>query len=317
MPFSAVFLVWNALLFVVILYDLFMIPYCIALDVELAGTTKVLDALCIVVLAVDILVRARTAITVPSKYCFESDQVIKHYLNSWLILDCFVVIPFAHLVGQTSDVLQNINWARAFRLLKFGRLLELFRIFEVHTNVKNAFYSIFKLFLVFGLMSHLTACGFAYLGARGYKSQKRFDGGNLFNWTESRTFILPFKMSDLSKWQIYQHMFYLGACLQGATIYGDMVPLTPEEEVFDLVAQVLCRVMWAFIIAECASYLGSLYDAKCSQIQKIEKVTDWMKSCQFHSDVINRYVDYEAVMWDHFKGIDEDTTLKTLPHTLR
>jgi hypothetical protein len=73
-------------------------------------------------------------------------------------------------------------------------------------------------------------------------------------------------MSTLSKWEVYKLMAYLGACIQGASIYGDMVPLTPLEEIWDLLAQVLCRVLWAFIIAECASYLGSLYEARATQI---------------------------------------------------
>jgi len=228
-PFSPFFFAWNAILFAVILYDLFMIPFCIGLQYELTGATLALDSICIVVLAIDMLVRARTAITVPSKYCFEYTEVVTHYLNAWLILDSFTVIPFAHLVSQASNEIEYANWARAFRLLKFGRLLELFRIFEAHSDIRIEFYVIFKLFLMFGWMSHLTGCGFAYFGADGYNSNQRFNSQNLYWWTESRSYAVTGPMSSLSKWEIYQMMFYLGACIQGATIYGDMVPLTPKE----------------------------------------------------------------------------------------
>jgi hypothetical protein len=108
-------------------------------------------------------------------------------------------------------------------------LLELFRLFEAHSDIRREYYVIFKLFLMFGWMSHLTGCGFAYFGADGYNSNQRFNGQNLYWWTESRSFALTGPMSSLSKWEIYQMMFYLGACIQGATIYGDMVPLTPKE----------------------------------------------------------------------------------------
>jgi len=48
-----------------------MIPFCVGLNYELTGVTLVLDSICISVHAIDMFVRARTAITVPSKYCFE------------------------------------------------------------------------------------------------------------------------------------------------------------------------------------------------------------------------------------------------------
>jgi len=57
-------------------------------------------------------------------------------------------------------------------------------------------------------------------------------------------------------------MFYLAFGLIGCNSYGDMVPLTPAEMIWDVALQVWARIIWAFIIAECGSFVGSLYEAK-------------------------------------------------------
>lgn len=70
-------------------------------------------------------------------------------------------------------------------------------------------------------------------------------------------------------------------------------------------------------MAECASYLASIYEAKVSQIKKCDRTLEWMRESLFHEKVIERYIAYEKVMWDQFQGIDEEAILKTLPRTLR
>jgi Na+/H+-dicarboxylate symporter len=66
----------------------------------------------------------------------------------------------------------------------------------------------------------------------------------------------------LTPWGYYQQMFYLSMSLLNCSVYGDFIPFTPNEQIFDLFAQVWARVLWAFIAAESASLVGALYEAK-------------------------------------------------------
>lgn len=84
-------------------------------------------------------------------------------------------------------------------------------------------------------------------------------------------------MDDLTPWQMYRIMFYFGIGLCGACPYGDMIPMTPNELLFDLFAQIWVRFIWAFIIAECASFVGALHDTKALQIMKRDQIITWMK----------------------------------------
>ena len=92
----------------------------------------------------------------------------------------------------------------------------------------------------------------------------------MFSWAESRVQVngITDDFSKLTPWGYYQQMFYLGMGILNCCVYGDIVPLTPNEQIFDLCAQVWARVLWAFIGAECASLVGALYEAKAEQIHK-------------------------------------------------
>lgn len=96
--FSPVFLVWNFILLVVVTYDNLIVLFTISFDYELKGTFIVIDVICMCLLAIDMLVRSRTAITFPNHPCFCSKKVFKHYLNTWFLMDCFAAFPFCYIL---------------------------------------------------------------------------------------------------------------------------------------------------------------------------------------------------------------------------
>jgi len=63
-------------------------------------------------------------------------------------------------------------------------------------------------------------------------------------------------------------MFYLAMGINNRCVYGDMVPLTPNEQLFDLLAQIWASLLWAFLGAEAGSLIGALYETKAEQISK-------------------------------------------------
>ena len=75
--------------------------------------------------------------------------------------------------------------------------------------------------------------------------------------------------------------------------------------------------MWAFIIAECGSFVGSLYETKAEQMQKRDQIVSWMKQNNVPSKLVKRFKEYEDCMWDTFQGIEEQQILKSLPKSLR
>ena len=118
--------------------------------------------------------------------------------------------------------------------------------------------------MLYGFCAHLIACGFFVIGKADYKTNKRFDGKTLFNHGESRNYVegISDDFSALTPWGYYQQMIYLGFGILNCCVYGDLIPLTPHEQLWDLVAQIFSRILWAYIGAECGSLIGSLYETK-------------------------------------------------------
>lgn len=125
------YLVWNLIMFVVILYDQILLTFSIAFDYELTGKFIAIDVVCICLLAVDIFMRAKTAITSPNRICFEKDKVLEYYINTWLIIDVFACFPLCYFLKSAKGISSTmIALARLPRLLKILRLVETMKIFE-------------------------------------------------------------------------------------------------------------------------------------------------------------------------------------------
>jgi len=134
--FSEIWIAWNLILFAVIAYDQFMIPFSVAFNFELTGKFFAVDILCFFLLAADIFLRAKTAITHPKRFSFDKHEVFDYYINTWFILDLFATIPFCYLIMITGEVGPRIiAMARLPRLLKIFRVVETFQIIENNTDV--------------------------------------------------------------------------------------------------------------------------------------------------------------------------------------
>jgi hypothetical protein len=92
------FLIWNAIIIAVVVYDYFMVIFAIAFDFPVVDEFQIVDIVCICLLAADIFMRANTAVTTPNKFCSDKEKVFSHYLNTWLLLDVVAFFPFCYFL---------------------------------------------------------------------------------------------------------------------------------------------------------------------------------------------------------------------------
>ena len=175
-PWSPLFLVWNAILFLVVLYDTFMVMFSFFFEYEIKGKFIIVDIACICLLAVDIFMRANTAVTTPNKFCFDRDKVFNHYLNTWLLLDVIATFPVCYflMISPTIDPFY-ISLARLPRVLKAFRLNESINMLKWNSDVRIEYFRLLQLFLLYGLSGHVFACGFVMIGRNDHRTNKRFD----------------------------------------------------------------------------------------------------------------------------------------------
>ena len=87
--------------------------------------------LAILVYVVDIFMRSKTAITKPETLCFDRAEVMRHYVNSWLILDLLSCLPFEYfMLPFSANYMLYIRYVRLFRLCKLSRIYELIRLVQ-------------------------------------------------------------------------------------------------------------------------------------------------------------------------------------------
>lgn len=164
-PLSPLFLVWNAIMAVVIIYDIFMVSFQVFFEYRIEGSLIAVDIICYCLLAIDMFMRAKTAITSPKKFCFDPNKVFNHYLNDWMLLDIVATFPVCYFLMLSPSIdAKYAAWARLPRLLKIARLNETIEIFKWNSDVRIEVYRLLQMFLLYGLTGHVFACGFRIIG---------------------------------------------------------------------------------------------------------------------------------------------------------
>jgi len=98
-PLSHLYYAWAALITLTFAYDLFVVPYSIALNIDFHGAYFIIDGVAIIIYAADIFIRSRTAMTDPiSPPCFDKIEIMKHYVHNRLIFDLLACIPFEYFM---------------------------------------------------------------------------------------------------------------------------------------------------------------------------------------------------------------------------
>ena len=231
MPFSPLFYIWNTVLFLAMSYDLFMVPFSIALNFDFYGAFYVIDIIAILVYCIDIFMRAKTAITSADSICFDKQAILHYYVNSWLIMDLLACIPFEYFIHPfTPHVsIDLIRYVRLFRLFKTARFIELMRLIKIQSDFSGPIFKFMQLFAVFALAAHMMACTYIFIGYREVGRNRRFDGQTLFSDMLNRDFITLKPAVEMGKMELYWQFYYLSSCTMGAVMYGDIIPYTFSE----------------------------------------------------------------------------------------
>lgn len=162
-----------------------MVPYSIALNIDFHGAYFVIDGVAIIIYAVDIFIRSRTAMTDPkSPPCFDRIEVMKHYVHNRLMLDLLACIPFEYFmlpVAEFSNSFESIiRYIRLFRLLKMARIFEILEVVKYHSNIPAPLMTMVRMFLIYIVGAHFIACCYIFIGQREYDRATRYDGQSIF-----------------------------------------------------------------------------------------------------------------------------------------
>lgn len=209
------------------------------------------------------------------------------------------------------------HFFRLLRLFKTYRSIELIKTIRAHSNIKVPLFTIGILFSLFILFAHFMASIYIFIGKREVGHTRRFDHKTMFDDVTNRDFVNLPPVTELPPFDLYVQFVYLSSGTMGAVMYGDIIPFAFSEQLFTFVAMFTARIFLAFLFAEAASFLSSIHSSYSNHVLKLNRITKWMRLNNFPVQLVDRVVKYYDMLWNHFKGIDEQSILRDLPESMR
>jgi len=94
---SKLYVIWSIIISLAISYNIILVPYCIALDVELEGTHQLLDLVMFLIYLVDMFMRLKTGM-VDNKIEINLTAVSLDYIGFKIMLDVWAIIPLGYIL---------------------------------------------------------------------------------------------------------------------------------------------------------------------------------------------------------------------------
>jgi hypothetical protein len=85
----------------------------------------------------DIPLRALTAVTKSKSISFDKGEVLKYYVNKWLVIDFLATVPL-DLILMGLELPEVIRWIMLLKLLKLLRLQELSQILKHNSSMNGS-----------------------------------------------------------------------------------------------------------------------------------------------------------------------------------
>jgi Cyclic nucleotide-binding domain/Ion transport protein len=202
--------------------------------------------------------------------------------RGWLIVDLVAAIPFRVLPGGELFEL--------LRLLKLARIAQLMRRWQ-RQAVQNA--QILRLvFFVCWLFitAHWLACGWLAIGG------------------------IDMEADDFSK---YLRALYWCITTLATVGYGDIVPKTNLQTVYNMVVMLLGVGVYGYVIGNVTNLVANMDLAKTHYREKMERLGAFMRYRNIPPILQRRLRDYHAYLWENRLGYDESSVLADLPDSLR
>jgi len=224
-------------------YEALTIPVELCFDLTFTGFFVALDWIENILFILDIFVNFNTSFYKDGALVTSHDEIRKHYLRSWFIVDFLSCLPFPLL--SDYEVYPDYNFLLTLlgllRILKIIKIVNTFRIGEAISKLKdfirmsgelNGVMKFVRLWAVLVFLIHWVACFWHLIGSNphdGYTS-----------W------IIAQELEHSSVGARYMKSIYWSTATLLTVGYGDIVPTNGGEEVFGIFVMFLGSAVVGF-----------------------------------------------------------------------
>eukprot|EP00163_Fabomonas_tropica_P011993 TRINITY_DN2303_c0_g1_i1.p1 TRINITY_DN2303_c0_g1~~TRINITY_DN2303_c0_g1_i1.p1 ORF type:complete len:725 (+),score=131.03 TRINITY_DN2303_c0_g1_i1:272-2446(+) len=259
----------------------------------------VVETLCDLILAADILVMFHTAYEEKGLPVVDLTLIKDNYKKGWLIPDVIAVLP-VHFAALGSA--QWYGYLRLPKLLRAARFGSYFENWEQSSRVPNVI-RLIRIGHIVGVCTHALTCVYWFIareqgfGSTAWTPTKEQSEEHIFTQYTSAIFFVSNSMS-----------------VQGGNS-ETRAPSNGLEYGFTLVAMTIGVVLYTLIIGTVATLLANLNENKEKFRNKVNAINKYMSYRGIPDDIRTRVRAYFNYLWSRQQGyVDNDILAQLPPH---
>lgn len=298
---------WDVIVIGVMIVAAIQVPLSLVIDIKFNAVFLCIYITYFLVFSSDIYVQFNTGFYRAGKLVTSKREIAVRYFKGWFLIDFLTAIPFelialslpVYFNTEMPDTIEqgikylNPRIIRLFGLIRLAHMGQLFSFMRVwqHANKFNP--SILRMsFSLFwlGMIAHWIALGWIALGKTDPALSAHVNYLRAFYWTSTTLTTIG---------------------------YGDITPSTSWQMVYTIFVQLLGAGMFGYMIGNIASLLANVDISRTQFQERLEKLSNFMRSRSIPGNLQERIRAYHYYLWDTRRGSDEEEVLNQLPHNLR
>lgn len=298
---------WNLVALVLVVISCLLVTYQFAFQHRIHLIGSLIIYLIDVFFLIDIILSFRTSYRHQGIDVNDVESIARHYRRGRFPVDLIGSLPFDLVLlpwsGFTIESISIVLYLRVLRLLRLPRLVAVVRGWQRRTSINVGILRIGKLLLAVIMVLHLVACVWflvPFIGGFPSDSWPVLEG-----------------VADSEAPTQYIRSIYWVVVTATTVGFGDITPHRNVEYILSMLVILIGAAMWAFIIGNIASLLSSLDTAKTTFWNRVDVVTQFLRSRKVPPEVNEKVRRYYEYTWGRYRGADERGLLEDLPPPLR